>query len=218
MTLVLQFFIVVLVIVALSYRVDGARFQRGKHRDLNEESPRLSESDRVAQWYARGNTWPPTWQNETPEYQALMAAREEELQRLPGADERWENYMQFTASRMVPRFTKYGFKVMQTPAEAQAILKGAVDKALENFDGIRDEAIIDVLYTPIPSKFVDLPAESLKRVQEILKPYHEEWVGGMALHPTSIYGIRMNRNASSLVMHYDKVCKAVHQPPPPPLL
>jgi len=25
-----------------------------------------------------------------------------------GADERWENYMQFTSSRMVPRFTEQG--------------------------------------------------------------------------------------------------------------
>ena len=38
-----------------------------------------------------------------------MRQREIELQHLPGANERWENYMQYTQSRMVPRFTEKGF-------------------------------------------------------------------------------------------------------------
>lgn len=165
---------------------------------------RLTEDERVEQWYARGNVWPPTWQPETEEYKRNMELREEELMMLPGADERWENFMQYTSSRMVPRFTEVGFKVIQTPAEVQALLKGAVDKALLNFDAIRDEAQIDVLYTPIASKFVDAP-EATRKAHQLLKPLHEEWVGGMKLIPTSIYGIRMNRNGSSLIMHYDKV-------------
>ena len=37
-----------------------------------------------------------------------MRQREIELQHLPGANERWENYMQYTQSRMVPRFTEKG--------------------------------------------------------------------------------------------------------------
>lgn len=169
------------------------------------QAGRLSEDERVRQWYARGNTWPPTWQQETEEYKKNMDIREEELMRLPGADERWENFMQFTAARMVPRFTPNGFKVIQTPPDVQAALKAALDKGLENFDKIRDETRIDVMYTPIASKFIDIP-QVAREVHQKLLPLHEEWAGGMKLIPTSIYGIRLNRNGSSLIMHYDKVC------------
>jgi hypothetical protein len=170
------------------------------------QSGRLSESERVAYWYARNNTWPPNWQPETEEYKRNMAIREAELMRLPGADERWENFMQYTAGRMVPRFTPNGFKVIQTPPEVQAMLKKAVDDALKDFDNIREESRIDVLYTPLASKFIDVP-QITSKVHRMLLPLHEEWVGGMKLIPTSIYGIRMNRNGSSLIMHYDKVMR-----------
>lgn len=123
--------------------------------------------------------------------------------RIPGANERWENFMQFTAARMVPRFTPNGFKVIQTPPDVHAALKAELDKALLNYDNIREEAKIDVLYTPIPSKFIDIPKVS-REVHEALLPLHEEW-SGLKLRPSSIYGIRMNRNGSSLIMHYDKI-------------
>jgi hypothetical protein len=168
------------------------------------DAGRLTESERVAYWYARNNTWPPTWQKETEKYKRNMELREAELQRLPGADERWENYMQFTAARMVPRFTPMGFKVIQTPPEIQAMLKKVVDDALLDWDNVREESRIDVLYTPTPSKFIDVP-KITAQVHKMLLPLHEEWVGGMKLKPTSIYGIRANRNGSSLIMHYDKV-------------
>lgn len=171
----------------------------------NVQARRLTEDERVRYWHARNNTWPPNWQPETEHYKENMRLREEELQRLPGADERWENYMQFTAARMVPRFTPNGFAVIQTPPEVQAKLKKAVDDALLDFDNIREESRIDVLYTPLASKFIDIPLVN-REVHQALLPLHEEWVGGMKLKPTSIYGIRMNRNGSSLIMHYDKVC------------
>jgi hypothetical protein len=34
---------------------------------------------------------------------------------------------------------------------------------------------------------------------------HEEWAGGIKLRGTSAYGVRLYKNGSSLVMHYDKV-------------
>lgn len=166
-------------------------------------SCRPSEQERVRQWYERGNTWPPKWQEFSEQRKAAIARREEELQHIPGARERWENYMQFTSSLMVPRFTEVGFEVRQTPPEVQSKLKREVDKALANWDNVRNESIIDVLYTPIPSKFIDIPHIS-RDVHWALKPHLEEW-SGLQLVPTSIYGIRANRNGSSLVMHYDKV-------------
>jgi hypothetical protein len=64
---------------------------------------RPSEEERVRLWYEKGNTWPPNWQPETPEFSAVMTAREKELMTLTGADERWENWMQYTSSRLLPR-------------------------------------------------------------------------------------------------------------------
>jgi len=165
---------------------------------------RPTEQERVQIWHQRNNTWPPIWQPESEKLRKHFADREKELLRLPGADERWENYMQFTSSRMVPRFTEQGFDVIQTPAHVQEKLKKAFDQALLDWDNIRNEAIIDVLYTPIPSKFINLLGLDREIHQDLL-PLHEEWAGGMKLIPTSVYGIRANRNGSSLVMHYDKI-------------
>lgn len=36
-------------------------------------------------------------------------------------------------------------------------------------------------------------------------PYHEEWVGGMKLKPTSAYGIRLYQNSTTLACHFDKI-------------
>ena len=54
------------------------------------------------------------WQPETDAMKD-MRLREIELQHLPGANERWENYMQYlqyTQSRMVPRFTEKDFAII----------------------------------------------------------------------------------------------------------
>ena len=55
---------------------------------------RPTEAERVQLWYKANNTWPPKWQPETPEFKAAMTIREEEIMHLPGANERWENWMQ----------------------------------------------------------------------------------------------------------------------------
>ena len=111
--------------------------------------------------------------------------------------------MQHTSSMMVPKFTETGFQLGRLPAHLQEKMKREVDKALLNWDNVRNESIIDVLYTPIHSKFVDIPTIS-REVHRELQPLLEEWAG-VKLFPTSIYGIRQNRNGSSLIMHYDKV-------------
>jgi predicted PurR-regulated permease PerM len=61
---------------------------------------RPSEQERVQLWYEAGNTWPPNWSEEGPVRRKFLEEREKELQRIPGSLERWENYMQFTQSRL----------------------------------------------------------------------------------------------------------------------
>lgn len=164
---------------------------------------RPTEQERVELWYQAGNTWPPNWQAESESFKEAMRKREEELLMIPGANERWENFMQFTQSRLVPRFTEKGFELIQTPPAIHAKLKAALDRALLNWDQIRTEPKIDAVYTPLPSKFVDLHGMEREVLRE-LKPLHEAW-SGLELEGTSAYGIRLYRNGSSLVMHYDKV-------------
>ena len=179
---------------------------------------RMTENERIAAWYADpSNTWPPTWQNETEAFKEAMAFRESELMMLPGSRERWENFMQYTQSWLIPRYTPVGFKLIQTPPEVQRRLKERLDEGLERYDSLRKESVIDVLYTPEPSRFIDLHGLDWELLRE-LKPLHEEW-SGLKLVPTSAYGLRLNSNQSTLSMHYDKVngfllfdCKLIFLP------
>ena len=40
---------------------------------------------------------------------------------------------------MLPRFTEMGFDVVDVPEHIHRVLKGTVDKAIENFDSLRPE-------------------------------------------------------------------------------
>ncbi len=187
----------VLVLTAFFYNVANSQ---------TPPSARPTEEERVRLWYEAGNVWPPEWQDESDGMKRLLAHREVEIQTgILGGDERWENWLQLTQNRMLPKFTSRGFRIIQTPAHVHAKLKAAVDKALENWDEIPLEGNIDVIYHPegnIP-KFVRLGALQ-REVIEDLKELHEQW-GGMKLEPTSAYGVRLYQNGSSLVMHQDKV-------------
>jgi len=173
---------------------------------------RLSEPDRVEQWYVMGNTWPPTWaekngQAESPGYRKLMEDRDMELQRdLPGSDERWENYMQYTQGRMLPTFTSRGFDIAKVPEHIHDKLRNAVLLELDRWDDMQQEHDVDCIYHPegMQPKFAQI-GRIAREVHEELLPYHEAWAGGIKLKPTSAYGVRLYQNGSSLVMHHDKV-------------
>ena len=174
---------------------------------------RVSEDERVRLWHQNGNTWPPKWpSNESPERQYRMSLRDRELQLIPGTNERWENYVQYTQSRLVPRFTEVGFKVVPIPPTIFQKLKEQVDAGIANWDNLRLERQIDAVFTPLPSKFVDMHAVNQEVIQE-LQSMHEEWAGGIQLRATSAYGTRLYQNGSSLVMHHDKVFICSHYVP-----
>ena len=167
---------------------------------------RPTEQERVRLWHDNGNTWPPTWQEESEKRKAFMHQRDLELQQIPGSLERWENYMQYTQSRMVPHFTERGFDVIQIPTSIYKKLLDAVLPQLENFDDLPEEHEVEAIYhTPgLQPKFVNI-GNVANEVHKELLPLHEAWAGGMKLVPTSAYGVRFYQNGSSLVMHYDKV-------------
>ena len=168
---------------------------------------RPSEQERVKLWYESGNTWPPTWQEESEGYRKLMTERDAELkEKLPGSDERWENYMQYTQGRMVPTFTARGFDVIKTPHDVHEKLLNAVNKELANWDKLSLEHDVDCIYHPEGNqpKFAKI-GKVAQEVHKMLLPLHEAWAGGIKLKPTSAYGVRLYQNGSSLVMHHDKV-------------
>jgi hypothetical protein len=169
---------------------------------------RLSEQERVAHW-RRKNKWPPNWQPESDQFKAKMAEREKEIMSLTGSDERWENWLQFTQSRLVPKFTEKGFMLAQTPPHIHERLLQLTKQKMEDFDSIRSEGNINAIHTEdeLLPKFIDVPF--LRQIHNELLPLHEAWIGGdIKLKPTSAYGVRLYQNLSSLVMHYDKVTSA----------
>ena len=170
---------------------------------------RPTEQERVKLWYEAGNKWPPNWQPETDGMKRLMDFREKEIMSIPGSDERWENWMQYTQSRLMPKFTDSGFLVAKTPKAVADKLKEAVDKCIDEFDSLEEEGDVNAIYSPdeMRPRFCQI-GNLASETMDALKPYHEEWVNGMKLEGTSSYGVRLYRNGSSLVMHYDKmVCK-----------
>ena len=175
------------------------------HFVLYCSSKRLSEPERVQEWHNKnGNTWPPLWQNETLEYKQVMADREEEIMQIPGANERWENWMQFTQGRLVPKFTTHGFEVIQTPKATHETLDAFIADALSRYETLPNEYDINAIYGKNKPLFVNignLASDVLNDLQSI----HEEWAGGIKLRGTSAYGVRLYKNGSSLIMHYDKV-------------
>lgn len=166
---------------------------------------RPTEEERVKLWRQK-NTWPPNWQYESPQKKAVMKAREDEIMtQLIGQDERWENWLQFTQSRLVPSFTEFGFEVVQTPPHIHAKLLEAA-KFEGDFESLPSEGKIDVIYSPnhMEPKFVKIWEAGYNAMVEMTE-MHERWAGGMKLQPTSAYGMRLYQNESSLVMHYDRI-------------
>mmetsp|Transcript_14907 Transcript_14907/g.15625 ORF Transcript_14907/g.15625 Transcript_14907/m.15625 type:complete len:330 (+) Transcript_14907:93-1082(+) len=168
-------------------------------------SRRLSEQERIQYWKEH-HTWPPNWQIESEGYKKLMEFREKEIMNLPGSDERWENWMQYVQSRMMPKLTSKGFDLVQTPPDIAKKLQDSISKAISNWDNLPEEHSVDVIYNRfgLLPKFVNLNGLE-HEVHQALLPMHEAWVGGIKLKPTSIYGVRLYQNGSSLTMHHDKV-------------
>lgn len=165
---------------------------------------RFTEDERVAYWKAH-HTWPPQWQPETEGYRELMEEREREIMQLTGADERWENWMQYVTARLVPNFTELGFKIIQTPEHIQAKLHRAVMDGVAQWDDLPFElGVEDSIYADEPPKFVHLRGLDREVLQE-LQALHEDWAGGIKLKPSSAYGVRLYQNGSTIVMHNDKV-------------
>lgn len=100
---------------------------------------------------------------------------------IPGADERWENWMQFIQSRLIPTFTPVGFKKMKTPPGiqerfAEALADDLKDEAWDSLSS--EEGVGDAIYNTNGNapKFIRWKPLFHKIHQELL-PLHEKWAG-----------------------------------------
>lgn len=117
--------------------------------------------------------------------------------------------MQFVQGRMVPAFTDNGFKIIETPQYLQESLTSVVNNYVKDWNELEyEEGMLGSggpLYNPLHLEPKFIPRQALwDEVHQEMLPLLEEW-SGVKLFPTSIYGIRLYQNRSSLVMHRDKI-------------
>ncbi|RYH12717.1 hypothetical protein EON65_37495, partial [archaeon] len=165
---------------------------------------KFTEAERVAYWHEH-HTWPPAWQPETEGYRRLMEEREREIMSLTGADERWENWMQYVSARLLPNFTEKGYAVIKTPPAVHEKLRKAVMAGVADWDRLpHEQGVRESIYADEPPKFVNLGSLAWEVLEE-MRELHEQWIGGeIPLRPTSAYGVRLYQNGSTIVMHNDK--------------
>jgi hypothetical protein len=138
-----------------------------------------------------------------------MDAREREIMNLTGSDERWENWMQFTQGRMLPKLSPTGFAVVPTPKRVQSRLKAKLDDALQNLDSYPDEAAYLGSYRDWNPKIVDV-GKTLDDLQAELKFQAVNFAGGVKLTQSATYGMRVDRRGGTYVMHYEHVSTFSH--------
>jgi hypothetical protein len=164
----------------------------------------VSEQQRIQNWHDKGNVWPPNWQPESQAKKAILNSREKEILTLTGINERWENFMQLTQSRMLPSLSRKGFVVVQTPSRVQSRLRAKLDDALRNVDQLVDLPSYPGYYTTVPAKHIDI-GHTLDDLYPDLLGLHVSFTGGMDLALTGIHGMRLDRAGAANAMHYEHV-------------
>jgi hypothetical protein len=163
----------------------------------------ISEQQRIQNWHDKGNVWPPNWQPESKAWKDLMEVREKEILTLVGVNERWENFMQLTQSRMLPALTRKGFVVVQTPSRVQSRLRAKLD-AVRNIDELGDVPSSAGYYTTMPAKHIEI-GHTLDDLYADLLGLHVSFAGGLDLTLTSVYGMRLDRAGAANALHYEQV-------------
>ena len=163
----------------------------------------IDESTRVARFREIHGTWPdPKWlETETPGYSARMREREELIMRETDSQKRWDGWMFLAQARLMPTFTPRQWDVAQAPPEVN-------QKLQERFHRMLADSTLELMgpglsgvHGPNHARF--FPQEELNyEVLWDLQPMFEEWAG-VELEPTSVYGVRVYQNGSTLVDHLD---------------
>jgi len=196
-----------LALLVLGAFVRGDRLKERLHGDgLFDTKSVVSESDRVAEFSRRYESWPPPalTTHELPSYTSAMARREAEIMQIQDSQERWDAWMFMAQARLMRNFTVPQWEVIDAPKDIHAELlanlrTGMRSRPRRERDGDRNAH--SGVHGPNEPDFVDQEHLNYK-VLDALKPLHEKWAG-VALEPTSVYGVRLYRDGATLADHLD---------------
>jgi hypothetical protein len=177
-----------------------------QHRPMKDKAP-LNEFERVAMFYERNYTWPPTLASFNPPttgWARLFRSRLSSIAHVANISDRYNGYLSaVTSAFVVPNFTSTGFHLTKAPPSLFAELRASLLGAIQN-NRTRPECQNEIIEIEnLSPLFVDQPILNAKALIELL-PLHEEFAS-VSLTPEIAYGLRIYRNGSSLLMHTDKL-------------
>ena len=111
----------------------------------------------------------------------------------------------FTTYQDLPRCTPLGFKVIDCPAEIWQQIQEVYELAKKDphIEGFPDKEKT-ILGGETGIYRLDFHKEKRDLIHKALQPLHEDWVK-RDLEPSAVYGIRSYFDATSLVMHRDRI-------------
>jgi len=163
----------------------------------------VDEATRRNIFQERHGEWPdPKWiEREHPGYSKRMAERTATVMTHIDSQTRWDEWMFLAQARLMPTFTENQYDVVKAPPAVHA-------KLLSRFYDMLPSAEVERLGPELSgvdggNRALFFPQEELNyEVLHELLPVFEEWAG-VPLEPTSVYGVRVYRNGSTLRDHLD---------------
>ncbi len=165
------------------------------------------EKQRMEEYFRRDHTWPPRVEDYKPNtagWKMLNAGIFEQMKYMNAeSSKRYIAYMSSINSALISQnFTEYGWGITRAPKHIVDKLKDRLHQGLRS-ENKGHESDDECLETKLPPYFLGDDGMN-KEVLEALLPLHEAWVGGVELVPHMAYGLRVYRNDSNLLMHFDQ--------------
>ena len=171
-------------------------------------SGQLLESDRVREYNARKNEWPPRLDEYNPPsegWRRIMWRRLEQISHIEDVEDRWGAYMiGIHVALKSKNFTQLGYRLDKAPLRIFEKLKKILDEAFVSYgslDRFPEEVDTRAIQGDLVPKFITIGGEGYDILKELL-PLHEAWAG-VKLRPENAYGLRFYRNNTNLFMHID---------------
>lgn len=165
------------------------------------------EKQRMEEYFRRNHTWPPRVEEYKPNttgWKMLNTGIFEQMKYMNvESSKRYIAYMSTINSALISQnFTEYGWGITTAPKHIVDKLKDRLHQGLRS-ENKGHESEDECLETKLPPYFLGDDRMN-KEVLEALLPLHEAWVGGVELVPHLAYGLRVYRNDSNLLMHFDQ--------------
>lgn len=193
-------------LLALCFVATGDdRMARRVHGDsIFDIKSQIDESKRREAFLQRHGSWPdPQWlQRELPSYSRAMAEREAKIMQITDSQARWDAWMFVAQARILYNFTATQWEVADAPQDIWRRLHAQYHASLAANPKVESStATLSGVLGPTRPSFLEQEALNYE-ILDALKPLHEVWAG-VKLEATSVYGVRVYRNGSTLKDHLD---------------